>query len=103
MTVPELFRMLADETEKRQAAEAEIERLRAELEEARAAVQKVVPSQMFDTSGAALYLGISPSFLEKDRMNNPPRISYVKVSPRAIRYAKADLDAYKDNRKKRAA
>ena len=49
--------------------------------------------QLLTTKQAADHLGVSTSFLEKDRWRGA-RIPFVRVSARAIRYRQADLDAY---------
>ena len=49
------------------------------------------------TPEASRYLGISESTLNKTRLtgNGPP---FVKVTPRAVAYRKADLDAWLEAR-----
>lgn len=49
--------------------------------------------QLLNTRDAARYLGVSMSFLEKDRWAGA-RIPFVRVGSRAIRYRRADIDAY---------
>ena len=49
---------------------------------------------LLTTKDAARYLGISASFLEKDRVHHG-RIPFVKLgNKRAVRYRQEDLDAY---------
>lgn len=51
---------------------------------------------LFDTKGAAAYLGISPPTLERYRLTGTPCIEYIKLhnGPRApVRYRKSVLDA----------
>ena len=50
-------------------------------------------TQLLTTKQAAAYLGVSPSFLEKDRWRGA-RIPFVRISSRAIKYRREDLDAY---------
>ena len=50
-------------------------------------------SQLFNTKQAALYLSVSPAFLERDRWAGA-RIPFIKVGSRAVRYRLSDLDAY---------
>ena len=50
-------------------------------------------TQLLTTKQAAVYLGVSPSFLEKDRWRGA-RIPFVRISARAIKYRREDLDAY---------
>ncbi len=49
--------------------------------------------QLLTTKQAAEYLGVSASFLEKDRWRGS-RIPYIRISARSIRYRQADLDTY---------
>lgn len=49
---------------------------------------------------AADYLGLSESYLAKLRMGTGPQVgpSYLKVGLRAVRYRRADLDAWMDSK-----
>lgn len=49
--------------------------------------------QLLTTKQAARYLGVSASFLEKDRWRGA-RIPFIRLSRRSIRYRHADLDSY---------
>lgn len=49
--------------------------------------------QLLTTKQAARYLGVSASFLEKDRWRGA-RIPFIRLSRRSIRYRHADLDRY---------
>ncbi|UNK77898.1 helix-turn-helix domain-containing protein [Sphingopyxis granuli] len=52
--------------------------------------------EIFDTGGAASYVGLAPNTLEKMRtFGTGPR--YAKLG-RAVRYRRADLDAYINDR-----
>lgn len=53
-------------------------------------------NRLLNTRQAADYLGVSPSFLEKDRWRGS-RIPFIRISPRAIKYRQADLNAYVDS------
>lgn len=54
---------------------------------------------LFTTAEAASYLGVSRSFLEKDRTGKA-RIPFVKLGKaRAVRYRQEDLEAYVASRK----
>lgn len=53
---------------------------------------------LLTTTEAARYLGVSQSFLEKDRVSSG-RIPHVKIG-RAVRYLPADLDAYVQRRRR---
>ena len=49
---------------------------------------------LLDTKAASKYLGVSPSFLEKDSVG-AARIPFVRLGKsRAIRYLPEDLDRY---------
>ena len=50
-------------------------------------------TQLLSTKQAAAYLGVSPSFLEKDRWRGS-RIPFIRISPRSIKYRLEDLDFY---------
>ena len=43
---------------------------------------------------AAEYLRVSESWLNRDRLSSNPKIKFVRISENAVRYRKADLDAY---------
>jgi predicted DNA-binding transcriptional regulator AlpA len=46
---------------------------------------------------AAAYLGVSAKFLENDRWMGP-KIPFVRVGPRCVRYRAQDLDEYIESR-----
>lgn len=48
---------------------------------------------LLNTNQAAAYLGVSKSFLEKDRWRGAT-IPFVKVGRRTIKYRPADLDQF---------
>ncbi len=52
---------------------------------------------LFNTKEAAERLGVSMSFLERDRWAGA-RIPFIKIGSRAVRYRQADLDAYIQSR-----
>ena len=56
---------------------------------------------LLNTTEAALYLGVSKAFLERDRWAGA-RIPFIKVGSRAVRYRLSDLDAYLDDRLRRS-
>jgi len=58
-------------------------------------------SGLLNTTEAALYLGVSKAFLERDRWAGA-RIPFIKVGSRAVRYRLSDLDAYLDGRLRRS-
>jgi excisionase family DNA binding protein len=47
---------------------------------------------------AAVYLGVSPQFLEGDVVSNRHKIPYIKIG-RKVYYLKSDLDAWIKSRK----
>ena len=57
--------------------------------------------RLMTTKEAARYLGVSAAFLERDRWAGA-RIQFIKVGSRAVRYRRADLDAYLDTRTRRS-
>jgi len=48
---------------------------------------------LLTTKEAAEFLTLSEAFLEKDRWSGP-KISFIKVGSRAVRYRLEDLEAY---------
>jgi predicted DNA-binding transcriptional regulator AlpA len=52
---------------------------------------------LFNTSEAATYLGLSKAFLERDRWAGA-RIPYIQVGSRAVRYRLIDLEKYIESR-----
>jgi len=49
--------------------------------------------QLLTTKAAAEFLGVSNSFLEKDRWRGA-RIPFIRISARSIRYRPQDLETY---------
>lgn len=49
--------------------------------------------KLLSTTQAALYLGVSKAFLERDRWAGA-RIPFIKIGSRAVRYRQNDLDQY---------
>lgn len=49
--------------------------------------------QLLTTAEAARLLGVSKAFLDRDRCKGA-RIPFLRIGSRAIRYRRADLDAY---------
>lgn len=59
---------------------------------------------LFTTPEAALLLGVSEAFLEQDRRApDGPRIPYVQVGKRAVRYSVEELHKYVRQHAKRMA
>ena len=50
-------------------------------------------SQLLTTKEAALVLGVSPAFLERDRWAGA-KVPFVRLGSRSIRYRREDLNAY---------
>ncbi len=50
-------------------------------------------NKLLSTKQAAIYLGVSEAFLERDRWAGA-RIPFVRVGSRAVRYEIAALEAY---------
>lgn len=52
---------------------------------------------LYDTKGAAAYLGVSPKTLERYRFTGTPSIPFIKFSDRRnapVRYRKSALDSF---------
>ena len=56
---------------------------------------------LITTKQAAALLGVSVAFLERDRWAGA-KIPFVKVGGRAVRYRRADLDAFIASRTRRS-
>ena len=52
--------------------------------------------QLLNTKQAAKILGISPSFLERDRWAGA-RVKFIKIGSRTVRYRLSDLESYIDS------
>ena len=52
---------------------------------------------------AARYLAMSAAFLERDRWTGDPKIPFVRVGSRAVRYERSALDNYVRGRANRLA
>jgi hypothetical protein len=95
MTTPELYRALADETERREAAERRAEELQQELEALRGSLLAAEPPELLNVELAAKYINKSPSYLHKDRLLKPCRIPYVQDRPAGrVSYCRTDLDRF---------
>jgi hypothetical protein len=55
---------------------------------------QATPSPLVDTRGAAAFLKMSATWLEHDRGKPSPRIPFVRVGVRAVRYRVSDLVNY---------
>lgn len=53
---------------------------------------------LLTTKEAARYLGVSASFLERDRWSGPT-IPYIKLGNRAVRYQLSDLERFIESRR----
>ncbi|MES9933551.1 MAG: helix-turn-helix domain-containing protein [Candidatus Sedimenticola sp. PURPLELP] len=58
-------------------------------------------TNLLTTKEAALLLGVSMAFLERDRWAGA-RIPFIKVGSRAVRYREQDLIEYIDNQVRRS-
>jgi len=58
-------------------------------------------SNLYNTTEAAIYLGLSKAFLERDRWAGAT-IPYIQVGARAVRYRIEDLDRFIESRLKRS-
>lgn len=52
------------------------------------------PNKLLTTKEAAAFLKVSEAFLERDRCLKKPKIPFIRLSVRAIRYLLSDLEAY---------
>lgn len=57
--------------------------------------------KLLTTKEAARYLGVSASFLERDRWAGA-RIPFIKLGSRAVRYELSTLDAYIASQERRS-
>ena len=57
----------------------------------------VYPNQLLTTRQASQFLGVSASFLERDRWAGA-KIPFVRVGKRAVRYQLSDLEAFVSQR-----
>lgn len=57
--------------------------------------------QLLSTREAARFLGVSTSFLEKDRWAGA-RIPFVRLGSRSVRYRVSDLNAYVEGQIRRS-
>ena len=64
-------------------------------------LEAVMCDQLLDTKQAASLLGMSVAFLERDRWAGA-KIPFVKIGERAVRYRRADLDAFIADRTRRS-
>lgn len=99
MTYAGLLRLLADKVERCEALEMEVLHLRSELDEAKT-VKPAEPA-LLNTKQAAKFLGVAESTLNNDRCQSYPRVSFIRIGQKSVRYSRADLDAYVEERRKR--
>ncbi len=64
---------------------------------------EAVMDKLLTTKEAARYLGMSDAFLERDRWTGDPKIPFVRVGSRSVRYEREALDAYVRGRGNRMA
>ncbi len=98
MTTPQLYRAIADLTEKLEAITEENEALKIKLQEVTAKVP-TEEKRWFTNEEAAKFIGRSQGFLNKDRMLSPPTIPFSKHGHRTVKYDRADLEAYTEARR----
>ncbi len=56
---------------------------------------RLVDGKLYSTAELALLLGIDPSSLRRWRTANPPTgPAFVRVSPRVVKYAAEDIEAW---------
>lgn len=54
----------------------------------------MIDSDLLTTAQAALYLKVSVSWLNHDRAEKKPKIPFLRVGSRLIRYRLVDLESY---------
>jgi hypothetical protein len=89
LTVPDLYRKIADLTEQNEALAATVQELEAELAGLRGIQEKV----WYTPIEAAAYLGMAVNSLKNDRVRKEPRIPFHKNGPKLVLYRREDLDA----------
>lgn len=100
MTIPQLYRKLADVTEENEALRAENASLRAE----NSALKQQVPAeqkQWFSCKEASAFINMSVGWLNKDRITDPPVVPFTKAGHRKVFYDRKDLVAFLDAKKSR--
>ncbi|WP_029147359.1 AlpA family transcriptional regulator [Methylophilus sp. 5] len=58
-------------------------------------------TQLLKTKDAALILGLSKAFLERDRWAGA-KVPFIKIGDRAVRYRLEDLNAYIESRTRKS-
>lgn len=61
----------------------------------------VMTTQLLKTKEAALILGLSKAFLERDRWAGA-KVPFIKIGDRAVRYRLEDLNAYIESRTRKS-
>jgi predicted DNA-binding transcriptional regulator AlpA len=61
----------------------------------------VMTTQLLKTKDAALILGLSKAFLERDRWAGA-KVPFIKIGDRAVRYRLEDLHAYIESRTRKS-
>ncbi len=61
----------------------------------------VMTTQLLKTKDAALILGLSKAFLERDRWAGA-KVPFIKIGDRAVRYRLEDLNAYIESRTRKS-
>jgi hypothetical protein len=103
MTMGELYRVLADEVERREELEKIVVSQQAELDEMKRTAANIQVVQWFSTREASEYIGRSISFLTKDRMQKTPLIPFQKYGHRTLSYSRTDLDEFITQHKSKKA
>jgi predicted DNA-binding transcriptional regulator AlpA len=61
----------------------------------------VMTTQLLKTKDAAIILGLSKAFLERDRWAGA-KVPFIKIGDRAVRYRLEDLNAYIESRTRKS-
>lgn len=87
------LRQMADLIEENETLRNRISALELELQQVRSQPTRN-EQEWYTSKEAAKYIGLSTSFLEKDRIAKTPKIPFTKHGHRTCRYHKISLDAW---------
>lgn len=106
LTISQLYRELADAMEEKEGLKTRIAELEAQVMDLSAKVPE--EKRWLNNAEAAKYIGRSVGFLNKDRLDHDdqgqpksPAIPFRKDGYRSVLYAKEDLEAYLEGRKRK--
>lgn len=95
MTIADVLRELAAKTEECDGLKREIEALQKETVRLQKELAKKTAPEWLSVLEAALYIGRSRSFLDKDRIAAKPQIPFKQECENGnVKYSRADLDRW---------